>query len=324
MLKYYGEPCPVCHEVFKEGDDIVVCPDCGTPCHRACWARAGGCVHAAEHAAGFEWQPGGGTAADGVCPNCGTHNAPGAAYCAHCGVPLTGAARTPGGPGPIYERGGPAQAPSRDEPRMAAYTAGADGGIYRREIGPDDAIDGIKARDWASYVGRSSPYYLMQFFRMSATRRKLGVSFSVLLFGPAYFFYRKMWREGFLYAGLLLLLGVPGFLLMLMQAQILPVGLLDLNVLATLANVCDIASMALTFGMCLFGVYLYKQAAGRRIREIYAHVPEGPDRADALAMNGGTNLLAGGLYLAATFLWMLWLMNLLGPYVQSMLGGMML
>ena len=38
-----------------------------------------------------------------------------------------------------------------------------DDGICRREIGPEDTIDGIKAKDWAAYVGRSPMYYLMQF-----------------------------------------------------------------------------------------------------------------------------------------------------------------
>ena len=42
---------------FTDEDDIVVCPDCGTPYHRACWQKVGACMHKSEHAAGFEWQP---------------------------------------------------------------------------------------------------------------------------------------------------------------------------------------------------------------------------------------------------------------------------
>ena len=30
-MRYTGETCPVCNQVFQEDDDIVVCPDCGTP-----------------------------------------------------------------------------------------------------------------------------------------------------------------------------------------------------------------------------------------------------------------------------------------------------
>ncbi len=331
MMRFTGEPCPVCSEKFKEGDDIVVCPECGTPYHRACWAKAGACVHAAEHAAGFEWQPraGAGAGAACVCPNCGAHNEPGAAYCSHCGVPLGRDTAADRQNAPIYTRT-PTEAPqpraSRagaqpDGVRMAAYTAGEDGGIYRREVGPDDAIDGIKARDWASFVGRSSPYYLMQFFRMSATKRKTGVSFSVLLFGPGYFFYRKMWREGLLYAAALLLLGLPGTLLMLLDAGVLPAAGWNIGFLAMLAQVCAIASWAVTVAMCLLGVYLYKKSAAKRIREVYDRVPDGPDRADALALCGGTSLLAPALYMLALFLGSMAFAALLGPYVQTLLYG---
>ena len=57
MADYKGNTCPVCKQKFKEADDIVVCPDCGTPYHRECWKKVGVCVHQADHAAGFEWQP---------------------------------------------------------------------------------------------------------------------------------------------------------------------------------------------------------------------------------------------------------------------------
>ena len=93
MTRYTGNHCPVCEQAFTDEDDIVVCPDCGTPYHRACWQKVGVCMHKSEHVAGFEWQPEVGPDADkaaheATCPNCGTHNTPGAVRCAHCGCPL--------------------------------------------------------------------------------------------------------------------------------------------------------------------------------------------------------------------------------------------
>ena len=93
MTRYTGNHCPVCEQAFTDEDDIVVCPDCGTPYHRACWQKVGACMHKSEHAAGFEWQPEFGpdaekAAHEATCPNCGTHNQPGAAQCSHCGCPL--------------------------------------------------------------------------------------------------------------------------------------------------------------------------------------------------------------------------------------------
>jgi hypothetical protein len=37
----------VCKAEFEEKDDIVVCPDCGLPYHRACFAENGDCAHEA-------------------------------------------------------------------------------------------------------------------------------------------------------------------------------------------------------------------------------------------------------------------------------------
>ena len=70
MNKYTGNTCPVCHKKFTADDDIVVCPDCGTPYHRACWPKEG-CVHAAQHGS-FEWLPDDAPAPEEpICPNCG-------------------------------------------------------------------------------------------------------------------------------------------------------------------------------------------------------------------------------------------------------------
>ena len=216
MADYKGNTCPVCKQKFKEADDIVVCPDCGTPYHRECWKKVGVCVHQADHAAGFEWTPDNVISDrpdDIVCPNCGTHNPLGAKYCNHCGVSLPDHPDNvqyqqdhpaPGGNGPVYANGSyqaggtpqyrqaPRQEQAPDQDFFSAGSMGPDG-FTCKEVGPDDPIDGIKARDWASYVGPSSIYYMMQFFRMQETRRKAVISFSAFFLGPFYFFYRKMW-----------------------------------------------------------------------------------------------------------------------------------
>ena len=41
MMDYKGCKCASCHKVLKEGDDIVICPECGAPYHRECYAAAG-------------------------------------------------------------------------------------------------------------------------------------------------------------------------------------------------------------------------------------------------------------------------------------------
>ena len=47
--------CPVCNRKFEEGDDIVYCPECGTPHHRECYKAVGHCVNRGLHASGYSY-----------------------------------------------------------------------------------------------------------------------------------------------------------------------------------------------------------------------------------------------------------------------------
>ena len=337
MTRYTGNHCPVCEQAFTDTDDIVVCPDCGTPYHRDCSKKVGACMHRSEHAAGFEWQPEVGpdavkAAHEATCPNCGTRNTPGAARCSHCGCPLprseadSADAAKPEEQVPIYVRD-PSAVNNRSaapSPHIETYSADREGGIYRREIGPEDTIDGIKAKDWAAYVGRSPMYYLMQFFRMSITNRKAAVCLSAFLFGPAYLFYRKMWKEGLLTAILTIVLSIPTFIEIISVFNPSLLGAMPLGWLPAAVNVCAVASWALNIILGLFAVSWYRREAKKNIDRIYADYPDGEARTDALLQKGGTNLLAALLYFGIMLLLASLVINLAGPgfvqYAMSISG----
>jgi hypothetical protein len=57
MDKYIDEKCPVCDSRFSETDDVVVCPVCGTPHHRSCYAENKDCANKHLHNEGFVWKP---------------------------------------------------------------------------------------------------------------------------------------------------------------------------------------------------------------------------------------------------------------------------
>ena len=337
MTRYTGNHCPVCEQAFTDTDDIVVCPDCGTPYHRDCWKKVGACMHRSEHAAGFEWQPEVGPEAvkaahEATCPNCGTRNTPGAARCSHCGCPLprseadSADAAKPEEQVPIYARDPSAvnNSSAAPGPHIETYSADREGGIYRREIGPEDTIDGIKAKDWAAYVGRSPMYYLMQFFRMSITNRKAAVCLSAFLFGPAYLFYRKMWKEGLLTAILTIVLSIPTFIEIISVFNPSLLGAMPLGWLPAAVNVCAVASWALNIILGLFAVSWYRREAKKNIDRIYADYPDGEARTDALLQKGGTNLLAALLYFGIMLLLASLVINLAGPgfvqYAMSISG----
>ncbi len=103
-MRYTGNICDGCKEVFKEEEDIVVCPECATPQHRSCYDENGKCVNEHLHSEGFQWQ---GESVNEAplssstlvkeetkgeplyCPNCNYANKPGTEACEQCGMKFT-------------------------------------------------------------------------------------------------------------------------------------------------------------------------------------------------------------------------------------------
>ncbi|MBR6552434.1 MAG: hypothetical protein IKT89_06290 [Clostridia bacterium] len=56
-MRFENQICPVCEEKFKENDEIVVCPECGTPHHRDCYINLGECKNSPLHNENFTFEP---------------------------------------------------------------------------------------------------------------------------------------------------------------------------------------------------------------------------------------------------------------------------
>lgn len=48
-MNYKNYKCPICDNQFTEEDDVVVCPECGTPHHRECYTENGKCANWDKH-----------------------------------------------------------------------------------------------------------------------------------------------------------------------------------------------------------------------------------------------------------------------------------
>lgn len=96
-MKYTGNLCQGCGQPFADGDDIVVCPECGTPQHRECYDKENRCVCAHLHGEEYAWQgtvkneePRSTEKSETVsCPNCGYENPKGTDVCKQCGMKFT-------------------------------------------------------------------------------------------------------------------------------------------------------------------------------------------------------------------------------------------
>ena len=303
MSNYTGNKCPVCHKAFTDQDDIVVCPDCGTPYHRACWPADGHCVNADKHGTGFEWKPeNAAPSAEGiVCPACGAANPPASRFCCQCGAPLA-QQQSQADQGTAQQQSradqGTAQQPGQAGAKQPEAEQQQNPNYRVFEIQPDDPIEGVKARDWAAFFGPSAGYYLVRFQGMAVTGRKFCVSVSAFLFGPLYFLYRKAWKPALFFAALSLLLEVPGILTLLYIAGGLPAWLSSAAFIGRLAQIGSYVNWIQMFLRGVFGVYLYRQAVLPKVQELCRSIPEGADRQAALRRVGGTSVGAMFAYLA--------------------------
>ena len=94
MSNFPHAVCPVCGQTLQETDDVVFCPECGTPYHRACYQKVGHCVYEEKHGTGFVYREEPKApetdASEGfvICPHCRTGNPVGSSVCGNCGTPL--------------------------------------------------------------------------------------------------------------------------------------------------------------------------------------------------------------------------------------------
>lgn len=222
-MRYKDIECAVCGKKFDDGSDVVVCPVCGAPHHRACWVASGKCAHEDGHASGYRWEFPITEKKDGetkraheneqvfddifkngegvvICPHCQTPNYGNDMYCRSCHAPLrNGANGTNGAFGGANVFGGDGSAP-RDENTEAMYNSyNAYGGLD-----PDSAVDGIPVREYAAFVGGKAPGRIV---RKIATLERYGKTVSPAaggILGVIWFFRRKMVAVGAVISALII------------------------------------------------------------------------------------------------------------------------
>ncbi len=224
MQSYFGSPCPYCGKKFAEGDDIVVCPECGTPHHRDCYKEHSACANEAKHGENYEWKS---AFASSIphkhheenhaekgetvfCKYCGSETPLGSMYCHKCGAPMNEEA-----PRRELHRFDSAEEFHRERFRM--FTEAFGGGF-----------EGVSPKEAALFVRSNIEYFLPRFAAFSKGA-KFDTNFSAFIFSYFYLFYRKMYGLGFAVLIASLILSIPGMLLDLaaIQVQYVEMGMLS-------------------------------------------------------------------------------------------------
>lgn len=277
MPNYTGYPCKVCQNLFREGDDIVVCPECGTPYHRSCYQAKGQCINFELHECGGSWQRVNSTMLhDRRCPNCHHINAPDATYCPICHTVLRVE--------PKHEQSAPKVSVVLPSGKTMHFSA--DDPCCGMPEGEN--FGGERLDDIACFIGHNTLYYVPLFKRFKDSGKKASFNFPCFFFPHLYFANRKVWPMTLLSILVLTLCRIPAMLMGIQET------LTDKNFIkmyedygmdvtemfggilafveahAALINVLDIVCYVLQLVfcllMCLFGNYIYYRHVIKKVR----------------------------------------------------------
>ena len=158
--------CPICDIQFKDGDDIVVCPECGTPHHRECYETQNRCANADKHSEGFNFNDSYNTSKDMQNQqNTGNFN-----NTQNNGMPFNN----------IFDP-------------MA--------GVNPEE----DMGENVTAGEISKFVQNNTPYFIRVFTNIK-NFSKGRFNFCAFLFSGGYLLYRKMYKIGAIITAVMLLL----------------------------------------------------------------------------------------------------------------------
>lgn len=261
-MDYIGEKCAACGEVFTENDDIVVCPDCGSPHHRECYKNAGKCANEDYHFSGKKWERKQAKVRDIViCPVCRFPNDKNEEICTRCGSALN--------TGDI----------GNDE-TVQDVIAGllddeaAETGPYLG-FDPDEDLGGATVREVSDFVKTNTIYYLPVFKRMKDIGSKLSFNLICLFFPSLYFANRKMWGWAMLAVILSLLFAVPKALIyladsgtLLEEASLYHFVEDNSATLEKLSIICSAADSFVRLLFCIFGNSIYFKYIVRSLKKI--------------------------------------------------------
>ncbi len=189
-MKYEKQNCVHCGRECAKNDDVVVCPVCGTPHHRECWADGNGCGNAHRHAEGYVYvNPNQSQESEKIekCAFCGNENPASALLCHKCGADLT--------KGP--------QSNMNDEGDMNGMPFMTFSFTQQKNPYEDsqEKIDDVPVSEIAKRVAFKTEYYIPKFKKIS--RRKIPFSWNwAAFFMPTcvWFYYRKCYLAGTLAA----------------------------------------------------------------------------------------------------------------------------
>lgn len=233
--QFKNEKCAVCGMKFFDDEEIVVCPECGTPYHRECWRRTGNCVHSAVHGS-FEWK--------GEAQELKEHF-----------ENIESAQNAKNESNAQFEV---IHAESFDEYREIMNKRLLE---QEKDMGE---VDGVTPAEMLRFIGKNGHYYLPVFHDIVKNGKILKLNFAAFLMFPLHCFYRKMNLFGVILTALIFLCSELRIVVMksfsLTESD---------NGLGTLVYFISLAvAMAINMFILMFFNYFYFKTVIKKVKNI--------------------------------------------------------
>lgn len=191
MPDYKKYKCPVCNKQFKDGDDIVVCPECGTPHHRECYKLTGHCVNQGLHKSGYSF-------IDSEKEKLKVEEQKETAKS------FEGEYSGDYYYSPDDDFVAQAKKEVQEKKQASTDNDNTDGGFFSiPTIQVDESfykmrgtIDGLSISDIAATVRTNVSRFIQIFKKQSKTKKKAGWNWAAFFFGSFYLLFRKMYKQG--------------------------------------------------------------------------------------------------------------------------------
>lgn len=239
-MKYTGEKCSACGEVFTDNDDVVVCPECGTPQHRECYRMNGECVNQVRHG-DFRWKS--------------TVNAAPPTEVSEDTTENTDNTANP-------------------EVRRIEVKSFEEFIEENMKVLDKEEKDGCSFREVLDFVHNNVLYYMPVFTGIRNFGKKISFNLSCFLFPQLQFAYRKMWFWAIFTSVLSIILIIPMMIsLIVSNTGVMPTRVVEAvnsnaDLVNTLMEICNGADLLMRLLLCLFGNRLYYKFTVKSIRRM--------------------------------------------------------
>ena len=256
---FEGNKCPYCGKVFLTTDDIVVCPECGTPHHRSCYKEHDSCANQEKHGE-FIWTPDKRDSSNTsttvfpidlnnpkdnevVCRFCGQVNKQFSKYCSKCGNILENSNNG------LF---------SIKEPVKT---------IEIEQVSANAKIDGIPIKDWLVYLGPTSPNFIRTYLKQNNNNSKFGFSLGAFFFPVLYYLYYRIWDIAAIIIVLDVICNAPTIMLQFKYPIASMIGMSAAQ-FSKIADILSYTYLALILIISLFAKTIVRYKSSKKIKKI--------------------------------------------------------